>query len=55
MYLYYYNETDSYRWGHMSSIDLLHWRQHPDALTELRFLHSGSLLHRTEAITVVSA
>ncbi|MBQ3178011.1 MAG: glycoside hydrolase family 32 protein [Clostridia bacterium] len=34
MYLYYHDETDSYHWGHMSSLDLLHWRHHPDALTD---------------------
>ena len=31
MYLYDCN-ADKYRWGHMSSVDLLHWRSHPDAL-----------------------
>ena len=35
MYLYHCDETDSFHWGHMSSLDLLHWRQHPDALTSL--------------------
>ena len=33
MYLYKNSETDAFHWGHMSSIDLLHWRHHPDALT----------------------
>lgn len=33
MYLYRNLETERYQWGHMSSHDLLHWRQHPDALT----------------------
>ncbi len=33
MYLYRNSETEGYHWGHMSSIDLLHWRHHPDALT----------------------
>lgn len=33
MILYYEDDTDSYRWGHISSADLLHWRRHPDALT----------------------
>ena len=33
MYLYQNSETDAFHWGHMSSIDLLHWRHHPDALT----------------------
>lgn len=33
MYLYKYPETTGYHWGHMSSIDLVHWRHHPDALT----------------------
>ncbi|MGI6494772.1 MAG: glycoside hydrolase family 32 protein [Kiritimatiellia bacterium] len=32
MYLYRDHRTESYRWGHISSIDLLHWRSHPDAL-----------------------
>lgn len=31
MYLYDCRE-DSFRWGHVSSTDLLHWRWHPDAL-----------------------
>lgn len=35
MYLYKNSETDGVHWGHMSSIDLLHWRHHPDALTTL--------------------
>ena len=33
MYLYQNSETNNYHWGHISSIDLLHWRHHPDALT----------------------
>ena len=33
MYLYKNSETDAFHWGHMSSLDLLHWRHHPDALT----------------------
>lgn len=33
MYLYENSETDAFHWGHVSSIDLLHWRHHPDALT----------------------
>ena len=33
MYLYKSGITGGYHWGHMSSLDLLHWRQHPDALT----------------------
>ena len=33
MYLYKNSKTDAYHWGHISSIDLLHWRHHPDALT----------------------
>jgi len=33
MYLYRNSETDAFHWGHMSSLDLLHWRHHPDALT----------------------
>lgn len=35
MYLYHHDETNSFHWGHLSSGDLLHWRHHPDALTEL--------------------
>ena len=31
MYLYK-NRKDGFRWGHMSSHDLLHWRFHKDAL-----------------------
>lgn len=31
MYLYACR-ADSFRWGHMSSTDLIHWRHHPDAL-----------------------
>ncbi|MGN1410125.1 MAG: glycoside hydrolase family 32 protein [Eubacteriales bacterium] len=31
MYLYQ-SRTDGFRWGHISSADLLHWRHHPDAL-----------------------
>lgn len=31
MYLYECRE-DGFRWGHISSTDLLHWRWHPDAL-----------------------
>ena len=31
MYLYSCR-SDGYRWGHISSKDLLHWRAHPDAL-----------------------
>ena len=34
MYLYKNSETDAFHWGHMSSLDLLHWRNHPDALTQ---------------------
>lgn len=33
MYLYKNSATNGYHWGHVSSIDLLHWRHHPDALT----------------------
>ena len=32
MYLYRNHETNAYHWGHISSVDLLHWRHHPDAL-----------------------
>lgn len=35
MYLYRNSETDGFHWGHMSSLDLLHWRHHSDALTTL--------------------
>ncbi len=31
MYLYACR-SDGFRWGHMSSTDLIHWRRHPDAL-----------------------
>ena len=34
MYLYKNCETEAFHWGHLSSIDLLHWRNHPDALTQ---------------------
>lgn len=34
MYLYHHDPTDSYHWGHISSQDLLHWKHHPDALTD---------------------
>jgi len=33
MYLYNNSKTEGYHWGHISSMDLLHWRNHPDALT----------------------
>ena len=33
MYLYKNHGTNGYHWGHLSSVDLLHWRNHPDALT----------------------
>ena len=34
MYLYKNSETDAFHWGHLSSFDLLHWRNHPDALMQ---------------------
>ena len=34
MYLYRNTETEAFHWGHLSSLDLLHWRNHPDALTQ---------------------
>ena len=34
MYLYKNSKTNGYHWGHISSVDLLHWRHHPDALTK---------------------
>ena len=34
MYLYKNSETDAFHWGHQSSLDLLHWRNHTDALTQ---------------------
>ncbi len=37
MYLYKNDETNGFHWGHISSLDLLHWRAHPDALT----VHEG--------------
>ncbi|MBO5257699.1 MAG: glycoside hydrolase family 32 protein [Clostridia bacterium] len=33
MYLYRNSTTNGFHWGHLSSIDLLHWRHHKDALT----------------------
>lgn len=33
MYLYKSDITNGYHWGHISSLDLLHWCHHPDALT----------------------
>ena len=33
MYLYKNSKTNGFHWGHISSVDLLHWRHHPDALT----------------------
>jgi len=33
MYLYRNSETEGFHWGHVSSLDLVHWRHHPDALT----------------------
>lgn len=33
MYLYRNSKTEGFHWGHMSSLDLLHWRHHADALT----------------------
>ena len=32
MYLYQNSKDNAYCWGHISSIDLLHWRHYPDAL-----------------------
>lgn len=32
MYLYRSQVTHMFQWGHMSSLDLLHWRHHSDAL-----------------------
>jgi len=32
MYLYRNSATNGFHWGHISSIDLLHWRHHPDAI-----------------------
>lgn len=32
MYLYRNSKTNAFHWGHVSSVDLLHWRHHPDAL-----------------------
>lgn len=34
MFLYRNQNTQAYHWGHVSSSDLLHWRLHPDALTQ---------------------
>lgn len=33
MYLYHNHAERAFHWGHLSSLDLLHWRRHPDALT----------------------
>lgn len=33
MYLYKNSKTSGFHWGHISSVDLLHWRHHQDALT----------------------
>lgn len=33
MYLYKNSKTNGFHWGHISSVDLLHWRHHQDALT----------------------
>lgn len=38
MYLYA-RQKEVYHWGHISSIDLVHWRHHPDALTEINGDH----------------
>lgn len=35
MYLYRNAADDGFHWGHVSSVDLLHWRHHPDALEPL--------------------
>ena len=35
MYLYKNSKTNGFHWGHISSVDLLHWRHHPDALEVL--------------------
>ena len=32
MYLYRNSKDYAFCWGHISSVDLLHWRHHPDAL-----------------------
>ena len=34
MYLYKNSKTNAYHWGHISSLDMLHWRNHQDALTD---------------------
>ncbi len=34
MYLYKNSLTNAFHWGHISSVDLLHWRHHPDALLD---------------------
>ena len=36
MYLYWNESSEAFHWGHMSSTDLLHWRNHPDCLTAER-------------------
>ena len=33
MYLYWNEHRSAFHWGHISSTDLLHWRNHPDCLT----------------------
>lgn len=42
MYLYKNSQTEAFHWGHISSVDLLHWRHHPDALVDEGVLCDGS-------------
>ena len=37
MYLYRNTNTGGNHWGHISSIDLIHWRHHPDPLTTFEY------------------
>ena len=43
-HLFFQHERPGTRWGHATSADLLHWRQHPDAIVPLNghMVFSGS-------------
>lgn len=57
MYLYENSADGNFHWGHVSSIDLLHWRHHPDALIPLpndRGCFSGGAFVDTDGMAYLS-